>query len=108
MWQNRPHLLDHTVNQRLAGLYLVYVAAAVLVLAFGPPVRDAAFIALGGAVLVACVLLTRWVARCPSCGKDSRSYAVSPVGSRGLRFRNINWFAPERCPHCNADLMEKR
>jgi len=108
MWRDRPRLLDHTVNQRLAGLYLLYVALAVLAIAYGPPVRDAVFIAVGLAVLIGCVQLTRCVARCPVCGGDSRCYTVKPAGWRGLRFRNINWFAPERCPHCNADLMAKR
>ncbi|MDX1424500.1 MAG: hypothetical protein R3322_15250 [Kiloniellales bacterium] len=105
MWRERPRLFDHTVNQRLAGLYVLYGALAVAVLAFAPPVRSAAFIAAGAAVLVACVVLARWVARCPACGLDCRYYPVAPAGSTRIRFRNINWFAPERCPHCNADLL---
>lgn len=107
MWRNRPHLLDHTVNQRLAGLYLLYVVLAVGVLALAPPVRSLGFLVAGGLAVIACVLLTRWVARCPACGQDSRYYPVAPAGSRGLRFANVNWFAPERCPHCNADLLAK-
>lgn len=105
MWRDRPRLLDHTVNQRLSGLYLLYVVLAVAILSVGPPVRSATFVAAGGIVLVACVVLTRWVARCPACGLDSRTYPVAAAGSRLIRFRNINWFAPERCPHCNADLL---
>ncbi len=106
MWRDRPRLLDHIVNQRLAGLYLLYAVLAVLVLTLVPPVRTAAFVAAGAIVLVACLFLTRWVARCPACGRDSRTYPVAPAGSKLIRFRNINWFAPERCPHCNADLLE--
>lgn len=106
MWRDRPRLLDHVVNQRLVGLYLLYVALAAVLLAVDLPVRSAAFVMTGGIVLVGCVLLVKWVARCPACGFDSRTYPVAPVGSKLIRFRNINWFAPERCPHCNADLLD--
>ena len=108
MWRDPPRLLDHSVNQRLAGLYLIYLALAVLVLSLQLPERSVTFVVGGGLALVACVLLTRWVARCPACGKDGRYYPVTPAGSRSIRFRNINWFAPERCPHCNEDLLENR
>ena len=108
MRRDRPRLLDHTVNQRLAGLYIVYVALAVTVLTLDLPHRSAAFVIAGGLALVACVLLAKWVARCPACGLDGRTYPVAPAGSNRIRFRNINWFAPERCPHCNADLLENR
>jgi hypothetical protein len=106
MWRDRPQLLDHSVNQRLAGLYLLYVALAAIVLALQPPVRSAAFVATGAIVLIASVFLTKWVARCPACGRDSRYDPVAPAGSKRIHFRNINWFAPERCPHCNADLLD--
>ena len=108
MRRDRPHLIDHVVNQRLAGLYLLYVVLAVLILALHLPHRSAGFV-IGGVIgLVGCVLLARWVARCPACGLDARSYPVEAAGSKLIRFRNINWFAPERCPHCHADLLEKR
>jgi hypothetical protein len=106
MRRDRPRLLDHIVNQRLSGLYLLYVALAVAAIALGPPMRNAVFIAVGGAVLVACFFLTKWVARCPACGLDSRTFPVAPAGSKRIRFRNVNWFAPERCPHCNTDLLD--
>ena len=108
MWRDRPRLLDHTVNQRLTGLYLLYVALAVAVLTLQLPDRSAAFIVGGAIALIACVLLAKWVARCPNCGLDCRYYPVGPAGSKLIRFRNINWFAPERCPHCNADLLQNR
>ena len=108
MWRDRPRLLGHTVNQRLAGLYLLYVVLAVLILTLELPHRSAGFVIGGGIALIACVLLARWVARCPSCGLDARYYPVEAAGSKLLRFRSINWFAPERCPHCNADLLENR
>ncbi len=104
MWRG-PRLIDHTVNQRLTGLYLLYVALAVAVLTLQLPHRSAAFVVGGGIALIACVLLTKWVARCPTCDLDCRYYPVQPAGSKVIRFRNINWFAPERCPHCNADLL---
>ena len=105
MWRG-PRLIDHTVNQRLTGLYLLYVALAVAVLTLQLPDRSAAFIVGGAIALIACVLLAKWVARCPNCGLDCRYYPVGPAGSKLIRFRNINWFAPERCPHCNADLLQ--
>ena len=105
MWRDRPRLLDHTVNQRLAGLYLIYVAIAVVILALNLPHRSATFVISGGLGLIGCVLLVKWVARCPACGSDARYYPVEPAGSQRIRFGNINWFAPERCPHCNADLL---
>jgi len=108
MRRDRPRLLDHIVNQRLAGLYLIYVALAVLILSLHLPERSAAFVVGGGIALVACVLLAKWVARCPACGLDCRYYPVEPAGSKRIRFRNINWFGPERCPHCNADLLRHR
>ncbi len=106
MWRDRSRLIDHTVNQRLTGLYLLYVALAVAVLTLQLPHRSAAFVGGGGIALIACVLLAKWVARCPTCGLDCRYYPVKPAASKLIRFRNINWFAPERCPHCNADLLE--
>ncbi len=106
MWRDRPRLIDHTVNQRLTGLYLLYVALAVTILTLELPDRSAAFVVGGGIALIACVLLAKWVARCPTCGLDCRYYPVKPAGSKLIRFRNINWFAPERCPHCNADLLK--
>ena len=108
MWRDRPRLLGHPVNQRLAGLYLLYVALAVVILTLEMPHRSAAFVVGGGIALIACVLLVKWVARCPACGLDCRYYPVAPAGSKLIRFRNINWFAPERCPHCNADLLESK
>ena len=108
MWRDRPRLLGQTVNQRLAGLYLLYVALAVVILTLEMPHRSAAFVVGGGIALIACVRLVKWVARCPACGLDCRSYPVAPAGSKLIRFRNINWFAPERCPHCNADLLESK
>ena len=105
MWRG-PRLIDHTVNQRLTGLYLLYVALAVAVLTLNLPHRSAAGSIGGGIAIIACVLLAKWVARCPTCGLDCRYYPVQPAGSKLIRFRNINWFAPERCPHCNADLLE--
>ena len=81
---------------------------AVLILTLELPHRSAGFVIGGGIALIACVLLARWVARCPSCGLDARYYPVEAAGSKLLRFRSINWFAPERCPHCNADLLENR
>ncbi len=108
MWRDRPRLIDHTVNQRLTGLYLLYVALAVTILTLELPHRSAAFVVGGGIALIACVLLAKWVARCPTCGLDCRYYPVAPAGSKLIRFRNINWFAPERCPHCNADLLEAK
>ena len=108
MQRDRPRLIDHTVNQRLTGLYLLYGVVAVAILALHLPHRSVGFVVGGVIGLIACVMIAKWVARCPSCGQDARSYQVEPAGSKRLRFRNINWFAPERCPHCNEDLLENR
>lgn len=108
MRRNRPRLIENTVNQRLTGLYLIFVVAAVAILALQLPHRSTGFVIAGVIALIVCVLLAKWVARCPSCGLDARSYPVEPAGSKLMRFRNINWFAPERCPHCNADLLQDR
>ena len=105
----KTHLAASIVNQRLAGLYLVYVILAVLILTLELPHRSALFVVSGGIALIACVMLAKWVARCPECGLDCRYYPVEPAaGSKLMRFRSINWFAPERCPHCNADLLDNR
>jgi hypothetical protein len=106
MWRDRPRLIDHTVNQRLTGLYLLYVVVAVAILTLNLPHRSAGFVIAGGVGLIACVLIAKWVARCPNCGLDARYYPVEASGSKLMRFRSINWFAPERCPHCNADLLQ--
>ena len=106
MWNLRPRLTGHAVNQRLAVLYALYVALAVFILTLNVPYRSPAFVLFGGAGLIACVVITKRVARCPSCRLDARRYPVEPAGSSMIRFRNINWFAPERCPHCNSDLLE--
>ena len=109
MWRDRPRLIDHIVNQRLTGLYLIYVVMAASVLSLQLPHRSALFVVGGGIALIACILLAKWVARCPHCGLDCRFYPIEPAtGSKLIRFRNINWFAPERCPHCNADLLDNR
>jgi hypothetical protein len=106
MWSQRPRLAGHAVNQRLALLYGLYVAMAVFILTLQVPYRSASFVILGGIGLIACIVVTRRVAHCPVCGKDTRRYPVKPAGFSPIRFTNINWFAPERCPHCNSDLLE--
>ena len=39
MWRG-PRLIDHTVNQRLTGLYLLYVALAVVILTLELPIAS--------------------------------------------------------------------
>ena len=106
MWGVRPRFTDHVINQRLALLYGLYVALAVFILTLHLPHRSASFVVLGGLGLIVCVLVTRRVARCPACGKDTRRYPVEPAGFNLIRFSNINWFAPEHCPHCKKNLLQ--
>ncbi len=100
----KSRLRGHAINQRLLFLYAVFVMVAVTGLAFGGQPRNTGLILFGVACLLVCIYIVKVVARCPTCRKDARHAPVRPLGSARFEFRNINAFAPARCPHCDAAL----
>jgi hypothetical protein len=100
----KSRLRRHTINQRLLFLYAVFTLVAISGLAFGGQPRTTGVILFGLACLLVCIYITKVVARCPACRKDARHAPVRPRGSARVEFRNINAFAPARCPHCDRAL----
>ncbi len=100
----KVRLRGHAINPRLLFVYAVFVLLAVTGLTFGGQPRSTGLILFGVACLLVCIYIAKVVARCPACRKDARHVPVRPLGSARFEFRNINAFAPERCPHCDAAL----
>ena len=107
MANERKQLYDHPINQRLLALYVIYVLSAVVLLGLSGDHRSLGFIIFGVGFVAACVVVTRLAAKCPACGKDTRFHPITPVGTRSFTFPNINWFAPNRCPHCRSQLTKE-
>ncbi len=100
----KSRLRGHAINQKLLFLYAVFVLLAAIGLTFGGQPRSTGLILFGVACLLVCIYVAKVVARCPACRKDARHAPVRPLGSARFEFRNINAFAPARCPHCDAAL----